>query len=756
RVVSQGSKDGTDPAKFPSVPEDVQLLCRDPLFYDKTVPSTSDKPGIDNSVEKNSPAVLLSPTGDGSRDFTFDILPPVLDIYTWNRCVADIKQLDASRASAWNDFFSQAKAGINARPLELYDPAVKSIVVEVDGSVVGNPVDVPKEYGPQVRIRIECGAPAQAPPPGLISVPVSPNDGEVKKIEIYLVLDPDQLKRFERLESLAELDANNRLHVFTAFVERATTKLPSAHELWANTRISQSSSTGEIRAELALANDGSSNRFVGKIQFLRQVWRWNGRPVEDFFDLRTVSDAEQKPQPPELLAWEAEEFGWRSDDDYLKVSARRVKPTSNGGAMAVYREDVASDTRALYMRFGILVTSRYEGVIGSGKPSSTLDSALFLERWRRIFIKSRRSGSIPTPKVVHVLPLTEPARPPDSAAEHQPGLLAIVAEPWFQIGGLAERMEVDTAVTAKRLKEPQLLPLREFGPDPISTADACAVDSKKNLWSDRAGLIGPVGHTFDTQSDDPLFVSSSFIIRPPDIKDCGDGGDFSWYFIKLKFRRTLLGRYLEPLPGAPSDTIPSDLVSEDSEAHWSQYLPGFSHWKRESGTDADVSELEARPAAGSSSRFAIMQSGVVFVPKASTSSSGTFAIVTAEIVDASGLDAESYVGAALMTANKQQWTLLSISGAGADVSALPGKFRVRLIEVQLPLPSQDWLSTIHSEIDLWNGLFGNPDSRNTNPQQTKDASARIVRVSKYFSSAVSVNSQNLDGGTAREAASVLN
>ena len=74
--------------------------------------------------------------------------------------------------------------------------------------------------------------------------------------------------------------------------------------------------------------------------------------------------------------------------------------------------------------------------------------------------------------------------------------------------------------------------------------------------------MGPVGHTFDTQSDDPLFVSSSFIIRPPEIKDCSDHGDFGWYFIKLKFRRSLPGKYVEPVPGAKTDAAPLDIVSE--------------------------------------------------------------------------------------------------------------------------------------------------------------------------------------------------
>lgn len=68
-----------------------------------------------------------------------------------------------------------------------------------------------------------------------------------------------------------------------------------------------------------------------------------------------------------------------------------------------------------------------------------------------------------------------------------------------------------------------------------------------------------------------------------------------------------------------------------------------------------------------------------------------------------------------MSADRKQWTLLSISGgnSGGNAEPLRGKFRVRLIEVQLPIVGENWLSTIHSEPELWNGLFGDPDSRST-------------------------------------------
>src|SRR5262249_11807612 len=83
RVVNKGSIDATDPAAFPSIPDDVQLLCRDSFFYDKTAPGNSALSGIENGADKISPAVLLAENGQKTRDFTFDLLPPILDIYAW-------------------------------------------------------------------------------------------------------------------------------------------------------------------------------------------------------------------------------------------------------------------------------------------------------------------------------------------------------------------------------------------------------------------------------------------------------------------------------------------------------------------------------------------------------------------------------------------------------------------------------------------------------------------------------------------------
>lgn len=734
RVVNKDSRDATDPAIFPSIPDDVQLLCRDSFFYDNTARGNTVLSGTENSAEKISPAVLLAENAQKTRDFTFDLLPPILDIYTWNRCVADDSTFDTSRQTAWKEYFGNAKVGTNARPLELYDPAVKSIAVDVDGTATVS-VDIPKEYGKTVRVRFDCGSSGQASSDGITVVPVSPKDGEVQRIDVYLVLDPEQLKRFDKLESLSQLAAGNKLHAFTAFVERATTQLPDPEQLWRNTVVFRSAETGEIRVELSLANDPAfkTARYVGNTQFLRQVWRWNGRPVDNAFDLNTVPTVESNSDASSLLAWEATEFGWRSDDDHLQVGTHRIRRESQGGgAVAYYREDVSGDTRALFVRFGVRVASRYAGVLTGTGTISTLDSRSLVKRWRRIFFKSRRTV-VPPPKVVQVIPLTEPAQ--SGGASHQPGLLAILAEPWFQLGGLAERMQATTALTTQRSG---VKPIHEFGPDPTTTVTGCAVEAGKDLWNPSPGaLIGPVGHTFDTELQDPLFVSSSFIVRPPDLTDCGNAGNFSWYFIKLQFKRILEGKYRE---SSPNDVgTPLALESEFTDSHWTQYLPGFSNWQDNSLGEVDAADLYA-DAGDSASSFVIRKSGgQVFEPKPSVAgSSAILSIITEKIFDAYGFEAESYVGAARLSAtNNKHWEILPFDATAGSTRALPKEFLVRLVEVQLPVGNEHWLESVSNELELWAGLFGDPNSRNDRLQSKKDVLGRIVRVSKYFRNASS-------------------
>jgi hypothetical protein len=66
---------------------------------------------------------------------------------------------------------------------------------------------------------------------------------------------------------------------------------------------------------------------------------------------------------------------------------------------------------------------------------------------------------------------------------------------------------------------------------------------------------GPIGHTFDTDAESPLYGSATYVVSPPDVPpidgDLGLGG----YFAKLRFRRLLLpeGTADPDVPFLPGD-----------------------------------------------------------------------------------------------------------------------------------------------------------------------------------------------------------
>jgi hypothetical protein len=80
-------------------------------------------------------------------------------------------------------------------------------------------------------------------------------------------------------------------------------------------------------------------------------------------------------------------------------------------------------------------------------------------------------------------------------------------------------------------------------------------------------VVGPIGHTFDTGAEAPLYNATSFILRPPGV-DAVDGlsgtpgesdpwyGDsLAWYFAKVRFRRVLLPEMTADYRTGPQITI---------------------------------------------------------------------------------------------------------------------------------------------------------------------------------------------------------
>jgi hypothetical protein len=758
----------TELAEFPDIPAGVSPLCRD-----------FSVSGIDANADPTHPIpVLLLAESDfslpGRQTFDFDILAPVVDVNTWDRSISEADSLSKIRSAVWQQYFNRARMG-RAVALELVDPAVESIVCVCGKITFTLPIDSTNFQTTQ-RLSIHVTTLDAAQEPTQYANRIQLVRGTPTQLDVFVVLKEDHLKNFDNIEAVAEArTAERRVRSFTVLMECATRRLPEPDALWHQLsvqRLGDVPAKWEVRLPLKPKDLDFTN--IGTVEIQRQAWRWRGRPVAEYNFSNLASDEATADADPDkqdvslpLRFWEAEEFGGRTDDDHLLIPAKRAV-TSDGGQTvpwASYTEDLVNDPRAAYMRFGVRITSRYDGLRPPGASPiqvSTLTNIDSLKRWRRTFVPCRLTAISGVPKVTMVLPLTEPALPKPwhgtkphdlvaAANSHQPGLLAILSEPWFAVAGLAEDLKVEvqsvppltqdavsatlaggTTATADREV------ILEMGPDPILTLSACAVTPGKNkVWAEKNGppLVGPVGHTFDNSFEDPLFVSSSFIIRPPDVcgteRDGKPGDTFEWFFVKLRFQRAVRTDRCDPaLQGArglegkakrvSNGGNAGPLDSEFTHAHWVQYIPGFSIWETTSHQLADIADYAVAVLDGVTFQLVSRRDKSPFVAPA-VGAFATFAVVTTSIVDASGdPDQEAFVGVFGLTGS--MWKLISGNTATPPLGIFGDSLLVRLVEIQIPDAS--WLSKIGTQSDFWNGLFGGTNSH------TDDAKARIVRISK--------------------------
>ena len=176
---------------------------------------------------------------------------------------------------------------------------------------------------------------------------------------------------------------------------------------------------------------------------------------------------------------------------------------------------------------------------------------------------------MPKPVIKMVIPLTE--APGESTGPRAADLLVVVDEPWFAVGGLAERLEASVVeVMQKKKKGEKDVKWPEFGPDPIMSGSGWR-DSDLELILSPPHF--PIGHTFDTDTSEPKFVASSFVLPVPTFKE---HPDISWYFAKMRFRRRLIKE--GHVQGQEVANDPDLLVSAYTDAQWVQFLPDASSY----------------------------------------------------------------------------------------------------------------------------------------------------------------------------------
>lgn len=197
--------------------------------------------------------------------------------------------------------------------------------------------------------------------------------------------------------------------------------------------------------------------------------------------------------------------------------------------------------------------------------------------------------------------------------------------------GLAECLEGEIIRVSRPEAQTDRVP--QFGPEPLISMEASPYAGRR---IELAPPIGAIGYTFDTDTDAPLFVRTSFLQDPPAVD--GAVADLAWHFLKVRYRRRL-----DALGVAPAlETKP--LASEWSDPVWVQLLPAADRITDKSDRTVDVADLSFDPKTGK-----IHDATLAEFRPAPTAATGTctfalYALITLAISDAFGRsDQETFV-----------------------------------------------------------------------------------------------------------------
>lgn len=757
-----------DPVALPPIPERVAPRVRefsplevlppgDPLFGDHTRP---DLDAQTDSLLAHTPLLLLAkdfPARSGMKvneSILFEVRPPTVDLQTWDRWVAK----DASkerRKFIWRSFYQLTHdKGSSTGKLEdagiyLDDPAVDGIYVEVAELGVANPGSwqslklklIQKKRGASAKpiaadfknwdeadctleteqhetVPISCrvtdeGFVVTAGTETKTFAKTSP--ARMYRLTVYASLVTDGEKRFLETKTRKEIvrsdgKINNGTSPWHLLIEipQALPTDPKEIEtiekklLSALTPDRETAKAGKLTVKLDVSKLDELKGLLYRAELWHQVWHWRGRPPAEGY--------EDFPQQEPGGEFEMSEFGPRRDDEHRRLPMPRQPGV--GEPVFFYEEDLErqgpqGDRRALAHRFSARVFSRWEGILPEERSSlATIDSATEV-RWKPHVVPCRHQGVVPMPKVRLVLPLTEGV---SENVEDGPGLLVVVDGPWYEVGGLAERLGVEVMpvndpkvrLDQEPAKEDQYY---QLGTDPIVTAESAgeAFDPHPDpkyqaLRLDRFEVVfdridGAIGHHRDHSQTDPRFLASSFILARPTIRVAGQKKplNLSWWFLKLRFRRELT------IQGQDKP-----LVSEWSAPFWVQVLPGVERVEEDwLGEEAHEVKLDDRGLTVTGAQRRDPRPGFHL-----------FAVMTRKVIDFAGRpDQEAYLGV-------WSWNPLSLAWTPdprLDRSVKTDLY-VRFLEVQ---SKRNPLSK-----DLWDAIF--------KADQVDSDRARIVRISKRF------------------------
>jgi hypothetical protein len=307
-------------------------------------------------------------------------------------------------------------------------------------------------------------------------------------------------------------------------------------------------------------------RYVNLVSLYSQRWGWRGRPLGTLPapGLQPMTSGVTRPPQDkgqrldgELEDFETIAFMDRRDDDIgvieeAKLDLSHVMPSvDTSGAVQeppspLFRKDLQYRGGANWWRFALGATSRYAPMKPgndnlmrySHVPPKGSKSDQNKTLWDTLIVRDRETGRTPKrPALLLLLPLTETIMS-DTAV---PPLLAIFSEPMFANNHIGDGIEAALEYARYPLADGRQRYWPEIGPDPTLTSDPQPADPHSGEPV-AIRLDGPIGYTFDFETEAPKFGRSGFLITPATPVDRAKLGDEPpevrpWTFAKLRFRR---------------------------------------------------------------------------------------------------------------------------------------------------------------------------------------------------------------------------
>lgn len=298
---------------------------------------------------------------------------------------------------------------------------------------------------------------------------------------------------------------------------------------------------------------------VSMLTAAAQAWRTAGKPLSRFpehqVDLDAIPPANPNDSDPtsHAVVWDAEGFAEREEDATTTGVPRMVAVREH--VARIWHEPATMPIRPRYVRLRISARHRYADLYRQALGNSNaLPDVIatapagrdFKMQWRRAYRAGRWENPVPAPAVKIVVPLTRPYDEDDNSQNHTGDLLVMLNEEWGMVGGLAESLEVTVHAVERRYTD-KLSKTREESSYDVIVSGRPLTDPIGALRT-----LGPLGHTFDTDSNEPLFVTASFIVRTPQKVEPGT-------LVKLALRRVLLPEMMDGYYGEPNTAAATTL-----------------------------------------------------------------------------------------------------------------------------------------------------------------------------------------------------